>query len=143
MHEHTVLRIITKLIVAPILIFALYIQFHGDYSPGGGFQAGVVFAAALILYTLIFGPDRARRAIPPGALRVTASLGVLIYAGTGVVAMLRGGHFLDYDALAHDAVHGQHMGLLIVEFGVGLTVVSVILSVFYAFAGRGRRKDRS
>lgn len=139
MHEHTVLRVITKLLIAPIIIFALYVQFHGDYSPGGGFQAGVVFAAAIILYALIFGLAEARRAVSPNVLRITAALGVLIYAGTGVYAMLNGGNFLDYDHLAHDAVHGQHYGLLLVEFGVGLTVVSTITSIFYVFAGRGRR----
>ncbi|MES1925662.1 Na(+)/H(+) antiporter subunit B [Salinisphaera sp. T31B1] len=141
MREHTILRVITKIIIAPILIFALYVQFHGDYSPGGGFQAGVVFAAAIILYALIFGLADARRAIPPGLLRVTGALGVLIYAGTGVIAMLKGGNFLDYDYLAHDAIHGQHYGLLLVEFGVGVTVASVITSIFYVFAGRGRRGD--
>lgn len=141
MREHTILRIVTKIIIAPILIFALYVQFHGDYSPGGGFQAGVVFAAAIILYALIFGLAEARRAVPPGLLRVTGALGVLIFAGTGVVALLQGGNFLDYDYLAHDPVHGQHYGLIIVEFGVGVTVTSVITSIFYVFAGRGRRGD--
>jgi len=141
MREHTILRIVTKIIIAPILIFALYVQFHGDYSPGGGFQAGVVFAAAIILYALIFGLAEARRAVPPGLLRVTGALGVLIFAGTGVVALLQGGNFLDYDYLAHDPVHGQQYGLIIVEFGVGVTVTSVITSIFYVFAGRGRRGD--
>lgn len=143
MHSHTILRVVTKLLIAPILLFALYVQFHGDYSPGGGFQAGVIFAAAIILYGLIFGLAAARRAVPPTLLRVCAGLGVLIYAGTGVVTMLMGGQFLDYDALAHDPVHGQHIGLMVVEFGVGLTVVSVITSIFYVFAGRGRRGTSS
>jgi multicomponent Na+:H+ antiporter subunit B len=141
MREHTVLRLISKLLIAPIILFALYVQFHGDYSPGGGFQAGVTFAAAIILYTLISGLAEARRAVSPRLLRATAALGVLIYAGTGVYAMLAGGNFLDYDFLAHDAVHGQHYGLLLVEFGVGLTVVSTITLIFYVFAGRGRRGD--
>ncbi|MES1948517.1 putative monovalent cation/H+ antiporter subunit B [Salinisphaera sp. C84B14] len=141
MREHTVLRVVTKVLIAPIILFALYVQFHGDYSPGGGFQAGVVFAAAIILYALIFGLAEARRAVSPNLLRITGALGALIFAGTGVYSLLRGGNFLDYDYLAHDAVHGQHYGLLLVEFGVGLTVVSVITSIFYVFAGRGRRND--
>ncbi|GAB3678258.1 Na(+)/H(+) antiporter subunit B [Salinisphaera aquimarina] len=141
MREHTILRVITKILIAPIIIFALYVQFHGDYSPGGGFQAGVIFAAAIILYALIFGLAEARRAVPPGLLRVTGALGVLTYAGTGVACLLNGGNFLDYDYLAHNAIHGQHYGLLLVEFGVGMTVVSVITSIFYVFAGRGRRGD--
>ncbi|MGB7757350.1 MAG: Na(+)/H(+) antiporter subunit B [Salinisphaera sp.] len=138
MREHTVLRVVAQLIIPPILIFALYVQFHGDYSPGGGFQAGVIFASAIILYGLIFGVEAARAAIPPTALRIGASLGVLIYGGTGVATMLAGGNFLDYNQLAHDPVHGQHYGLLIVEFGVGLTVASMMIAIFYVFAGRGR-----
>lgn len=143
MREHTVLRVITKILIAPIILFALYVQFHGDYSPGGGFQAGVIFASAIILYALIFGLAEARRAVPPGLLRVTGALGVLIYAGTGVACLLQGGNFLDYDYLAHDPIHGQHYGLLLVEFGVGMTVVSVITSIFYVFAGRGRRGEEA
>ncbi|MES1955826.1 Na(+)/H(+) antiporter subunit B [Salinisphaera hydrothermalis] len=142
MREHTVLRVVAQLIIPPILIFALYVQFHGDYSPGGGFQAGVIGASAIILYGLIFGVEAARRAIPPTALRITASLGVLIYGGTGVATMLAGGNFLDYNVLAHDPIHGQHYGLLIVEFGVGVTVASIMIAIFYVFAGRGRVEDR-
>lgn len=141
MREHTVLRVVAQLLIPPILIFALYVQFHGDYSPGGGFQAGVIGATAIILYGLIFGVEAARRAVPPAALRVGAALGVLIYAGTGLTCMLAGGNFLDYNVLAHAPIHGQHYGLLIVEFGVGVTVASVMTAIFYVFAGRGRRED--
>lgn len=141
MHEHTVLRVVTKLIVAPILLFALYVQFHGEYSPGGGFQAGVIFAAAVILYALIFGLSAARRAVSPNVLRVGGALGVLIFAGTGVYTMLAGGNFLDYDLIKPSSpISAQHYGMIIVEFGVGLSVVSVILAIFYVFAGRGRRR---
>ncbi len=140
MQEHTILRVVTKLVVPPILIFALYVQFHGEYSAGGGFQAGVLFASAVILYALVFGLQAARRAMPPTLLRVMAALGVLTFAGTGVATMLMGGNFLDYDYLAHDAIHGQHIGIIVVEFGVGLTVVAVVTSVFFVFAGRGRRQ---
>lgn len=137
----SVLRVITKQLMPAILLFALYVQFHGDYGPGGGFQAGVIFAAGLILYALVFGLDRACRVIPPKALLKLAPLGVLLYAGVGVYSLLRGYAFLDYTALnpAHPS-HGQHVGILLVELGVGITVFSVMLLIFYAFAGR-RRAD--
>lgn len=138
MKHHFVLRVVAKFAIPFILLYAFYVQFHGDFGPGGGFQAGVIFAAAFILYALIFGLEKARQAAPPGAVRVGIALGVLIYAGTGIAGMLMGGKFLDYSVLAHDAAHGQHLGILIVEFGVGLTVASVMISVFFAFAGRRR-----
>jgi multicomponent Na+:H+ antiporter subunit B len=138
MTQHTILRVISKLLIPLILLFALYVQFHGDFGPGGGFQAGVIFASGIILYALVFDLDSARRAIPPQLLRIGISLGVLIYAGVGVVTMLLGGNYLDYDMLAHDPHHGQHWGIFAVELGVGITVASVMITVFYAFAGRGR-----
>lgn len=136
MEHHLVVRIAAKLMIPLILLFALYVQFHGDFGPGGGFQAGVIFGSAIFLYALIFGLKTARHLISDQLLRWLASIGVLLYAGVGVVAMLGGGNFLDYGALDHhDPVHGQHLGILLVELGVGITVGSVMISLFYSFAG--------
>jgi multicomponent Na+:H+ antiporter subunit B len=136
MRRQAVLRIVSKLLIPYILLFALYVQFHGDYGPGGGFQAGVIFAAAFILYGLVFGLETARRAAPPVLIETAAALGVLLYAGVGIVAMLKGGAFLDYSVLKHDPAHGQHLGILLVEAGVGITVAAVMIVIFFAFAGR-------
>jgi len=136
MTHHVVLRVVAKLIIPLILLFALYVQFHGDYGPGGGFQAGVIFSAALILYALVFGLDSAQRAIPAAAVRALMALGVLLYGGVGITSMLLGGNFLDYDVFAAEPVAGQHLGILLVELGVGITVSTTMLAIFYAFAGR-------
>ncbi|MEN8196992.1 MAG: Na(+)/H(+) antiporter subunit B [Pseudomonadota bacterium] len=141
MRHHLVLRVIAKLLMPFILVFALYVQFHGDFGPGGGFQAGVIFAAAFILYALIYGLDHARKTAPSGAIRLLVALGVLIYAGTGVAAMFLGGTFLDYSVLGPTPHDGQHYGILLVEFGVGVTVAAVMIMIFFLFAGRGRRGD--
>jgi len=134
--RHRVLQIVTKLIIPFVMLFGLYVQFHGDYGPGGGFQAGVIFAAAFILHGLIFGLQRTRQVITPGFLRVLMSAGVLLYLGTGILTMLLGGNLLDYNMLAHDPKHGQHWGIFLVELGVGLTVTAVMVSLFYSFASR-------
>jgi len=136
MKHHPVLHVVAKLLIPFILLFGLYVQFHGDYGPGGGFQAGVIFAAGFILYGLIFDVDTAQRVARPAVLQVLMALGVLLFAGVGVASMLLGGNFLDYDYLAADPVDGQHLGILLVELGVGITVASVMISVFCAFAGR-------
>lgn len=136
--RHRVLQVVSKVITPFILIFALYVQFHGEYGPGGGFQAGVIFAAGFILHGLIFGDKRTRAVLSPTLVRQLMAFGVLLYAGTGVVSMLQGGQYLNYSVLAHDSVHGQHMGILFVEAGVGITVASVMVSLFYSFAGRRR-----
>ncbi|MDG4594688.1 MAG: Na(+)/H(+) antiporter subunit B [Candidatus Contendobacter sp.] len=139
MKRYTIPRLGTRLLLPLILLFALYVQFHGDYGPGGGFQAGVIFGAGFILYALIYGLDNARRLMPPWLLRIGVSLGVLIYAGVGLVGLFLGGNYLDYGVLdSHDPAHGQHLGILLVELGVGITVSAVMVTIFYAFAGRGR-----
>lgn len=139
MRRYSIPRLVTKLATPLILLFALYVQFHGDYGPGGGFQAGVIFGAGFILYTLVYGLDNARRIMPPRLLRIGASLGVLIYAGVGIAGLFLGGNFLDYGVLdPGDPAHGQHLGILLVEFGVGITVSAVMIIIFYSFAGRGR-----
>jgi multicomponent Na+:H+ antiporter subunit B len=139
MIRHSILRVVAKMFIPYILLFALYVQFHGDYGPGGGFQAGVIFAAAFILYALIFGLQAAQRVAPPVVVERLVAVGVLIYAGTGVATLLLGGNFLDYNALNHhDPRHGQHLGLLLIELGVGITVSAVMVTIFFSFAGRRR-----
>ena len=136
MEDKVILRVGAKILIPFILLFALYVQFHGDYGPGGGFQAGVIFAAGFILYTLIYGVDTAREVLPLSVAWFCGAAGVLIYAGVGVVTMSLGGEFLDYGVLAHDPEHGQHLGIFVVEFGVLTTVFGVMVAVFYSFAGR-------
>ena len=137
MHHHLILRVVTKLLVGTIILFALYVQFHGDYSPGGGFQAGVIMAVAFILYGIVFRLEKVQRVLPPWVVHKLLALGVLIYAGTGVLSLFLGYNYLDYDAFvpAHP-VSGQHWGILVVEFGVGVTVTGVMIAIYYAFASR-------
>lgn len=138
MNPHLVLRVVSKLLIPLIMVFGLYVQFHGEYSPGGGFQAGVIVAAAVILYALIFGVDNARAAVPVWFVKFMASLGVLLFGGTGVATLILGANYLDYDVLHPDLAHhtGQHIGIIVVELGVLFTVFSVVMAIFYAFAGR-------
>ena len=138
MRHNLILRVVSKFLIPLIFLFALYVQFHGDFGPGGGFQAGVIFSAALILYALVFGVNTAKQIIPPFLLRMLASLGVLIFAGTGVAGLLLGGNYLEYGVLASTPLAGQHLGILVIELGVGMTVMSVMLIIFFAFAERGR-----
>jgi len=138
MTAHVILRALCKLLIPLIMLFALYVQFHGDYGPGGGFQAGVIFGAGIILYGLVFGLGNAQRVFRPRVLQVFIAFGVLLYGSVGVAAIVMGGNFLEYGVLAHDPVHGQHLGILLVELGVGITVAAVMATVFFRFAGRRR-----
>ncbi len=139
MNHHLVLRVVAKMLLPPILLFALYVQFHGDYGPGGGFQAGVIFAAAFILYALVFGLETARRVVPEGVVRAAMAVGLLIYTGVGFAGLLLGGNYLNYSVLAENQKTGQHLGITLIEFGVGTTVAAVMITIFFAFAGRSTR----
>jgi len=137
MREKVVLRVVARLFIPFILLFALYVQFHGDYGPGGGFQAGVIFAAGFVLYGLIFGLRNLEQVVPWWVLEASVTGGLLLFAGVGVVNLFLGGNYLDYRVMdAQDPMHGLHLGILLVELGVGIAVAGAMLVIFYAFAGR-------
>jgi multicomponent Na+:H+ antiporter subunit B len=137
-----VLRVIAKLLIPFILLFAVYVQFHGDFGPGGGFQAGVIAAAAIVLHALIFGLDATRRIVPERLVETMLAAGVLIYAAVGFAGIVLGGNFLDYFVLGSDPIAGQHRGIFWVEIGVLVTVTGVMLKIFYMFAARGHGLDQ-
>jgi len=138
MNLDVILRIVTKLILPFILLFALYVQFHGDFGPGGGFQAGVIAAGMVILLAITFGLEAAQRIAPQAVVQRMIPLGVLIYVGTGLMGLLFGENFLDYSVLAREAAQGRHLGIFLVEVGVLVTVSGTMTAMFYAFVERGR-----
>ena len=141
MNNDPILRVCTKIIVGPIILFGLYVQFHGDYGPGGGFQAGVIVAAGFILHSLIFGLKEGRKLVSENLNLNIMILGVLLYAGVGLISLYFNTEFLNYSILAHDSKHGQHIGILLIEFGVGLTVAGVMLILFHLFSSwKGKSK---
>jgi multicomponent Na+:H+ antiporter subunit B len=138
MKNDLVLRVAAKLFIPFIVLFALYVQFHGDFGPGGGFQAGVIIAAAVIFYAIIFGLPTARAVAPDRLVETLVASGVLLFAAVGVAGILLGGNYLDYFVLGATPVDGQHRGIFWVEVGVAVTVSGVMLKIFYMFAARGR-----
>jgi multicomponent Na+:H+ antiporter subunit B len=137
--HHMILRVGAKCLIPLIVMYAFYIQFHGEVGAGGAFQAGVILAVALILNALVFGLAPTMRAVPPWFTRSLAALGVIVYAGVGFWALLQGGEYLEYQALfgeppgGHD---GQHAGIILIEIGVLFAVSGAMTTIFYAMAGR-------
>ena len=125
MHNNPILRISTKILFAPIILFGLYVQFHGDFGPGGGFQAGVIVASAFILYSLVFGIEAGKKLFP-----------------SNINLILLGDEFLAYNLLGSSPQSGQHIGILLVELGVGLTVSNVMIALFNAFASYDNIKEK-
>ncbi len=138
LRHYLIPRVVGRLLIPFILLFGLYVQFHGEYGPGGGFQAGAIIAASIILFSLLEGEERALAAIPPRVLIGLMAGGALLYGAVGVAGVLLGGNFLDYSVLASDPVKGQQLGIILIEAGVGITVTGVLLMIFHAFAARER-----
>lgn len=133
-----ILRVAAKIFIPFMLVFGLYVQFHGDFGPGGGFQAGVICAAMVIFYAIIFGLEEAQKIVPPRVVELMVPSGVGIFASVGVAGLLLGENYLDYSPLGPDSPHGQEYGIIMVEIGVLVTVAGTMVAIFYSFVGRGR-----
>lgn len=136
MENNIVLKIVSVFLIPFILVYAMYIQMHGEYSPGGGFQAGVIAASAFVLYTLIYDLETTQKVLPMDFVKKLCCFGPLLYTAVGITTMLKGANFLSYNILSDNPVEGQKLGILIIELGVGITVFSVMVLIFYLFAGR-------
>ncbi|MBM3310377.1 MAG: Na(+)/H(+) antiporter subunit B [Candidatus Aminicenantes bacterium] len=132
-NENDVIITVVARVVSPfIMLFALYVIFHGHYSPGGGFQGGTMLAAAVILVRLAAGSHLAQKQFPRSWATPLGSVGVLIYWGTGFAALLCGGNFLDYKflPLGMEAAKTRFFGILSIEIGVGLAVMGILTAIY-------------
>ena len=135
--NNPIIRETTHTLVPTILLYALYVQFHGEYGPGGGFQAGVIFAIGLILYALTYRVENARRVISMRTAQILASLGLILYISVGLASLALGGQFLNYSVLTDQPLSGQLLGIILVELGVGITIVGTVMLIFYLLMGEG------
>ena len=137
MSQQTLIRVVAKMTIPFILVFGIYVILHGELGPGGGFQGGVIVAAGFILYGLVFGAAELRRRIPAPIIDACMALGALLYASVGLASMIAGGTFLDYGMLEPEhAGEGEALGMSLVEYGVGITVASVMVTIYLMISER-------
>ena len=128
-----VVRFVSRHLVPFIQIFALYTVFHGHYGPGGGFQGGATIAASVILIRLALGRRGGQLQFRDALEVPIGTLGVCVYFGTGLVAMLMGGVYLQYSALTLAGwTHAEtrSLGILIVETGVAIALSAMLVLIF-------------
>ena len=113
-----------------LLVFAAFLLLQGHDAPGGGFVAGLVTTAAAVLAALAFGVAEARRTIVPIA-RPLPRIGLVVAAGSGLVAVARGDAFLTHASLAIPTT-------MIFDAGVFLVVAGASILILAAFAGGAR-----
>ena len=128
-NESIIIRTVSRILIPFVQLFGLYVIMHGHSSPGGGFQGGVILGASYILYGIAYGVDSVKHRFSYLRLNVFTSLGVFIYAGIGLVCLLLGANFLNYGILPIPAA--RSMGMFGIELGVGFTVMSVMVSLYY------------
>jgi len=135
--RNIILISVSRLLIPFIQLYALYVIVHGDSGPGGGFQGGVILGASFILYAIVFGFKEARQRVHFRVNDVLNSVGVLIYGGVGLAALLLGGMYLQYRYLPFPNLHlASHYGIFIIEVGVGVTVASVMMTIFFETSNR-------
>jgi multicomponent Na+:H+ antiporter subunit B len=139
-----IIQTVCRLLIPPIQLFALYVIAHGHYSPGGGFQGGCILAASFILLVIAYDIKGAKKRMAEKLNTVLSSIGVMIYAGIGLLCLLLGANYLDYGILSRvlpvDPVRARALGTLGIEIGVGITVMAVMVSIFLNLATGGEHE---
>jgi multicomponent Na+:H+ antiporter subunit B len=128
-----IVRATCRIVARLIQVFACYVIFHGHYSPGGGFQGGALLAAAVILIRIAEGRNGSQREFPSDWALPLGAVGVLIFAGIGLVDLLSGGNFLQYEYTPFPGMTPPQLhywGILLVEIGVGLAVMAILVGIF-------------
>lgn len=130
--DNPITTLISSIVAPFIMLFALYVIFHGHYSPGGGFQGGTLLASSIILVRIALGSEMGQLQFPSRLGTPLGSVGVLIYFGTGLAAMFFGGRFLDYSFLPIARIQAMQRswGILFVEIGVGLAVTAILVAIY-------------
>ena len=139
--DDVIVKTVSRLLIPFMQIYALYVIAHGHYSPGGGFQGGVILGASIILLVITYGLDNALRKMSEKLITILCSTGAIIYAGIGALCLVLGGNFLDYaelDQILHVGIaQARSLGILGVEVGVGMTVMAAMISIFLDIATGG------
>lgn len=138
-YDNPIVEGVSRLMVPFIQIFALYVITHGHYGPGGGFQGGVILAASMMLLRLTLGEEYEHRRFPPDLALALGTVGILIFAVTGLVPLAMGGEFLNYAYLPIPGGFGaelRYTGILIVEIGIGMAVWGILVTLFDHLLGR-------
>jgi multicomponent Na+:H+ antiporter subunit B len=131
-HASVVVQTFVRVLTPLAQLFALYVLAFGHYSPGGGFQAGIILGATYILLALALGRDILDRKVNQPVCVALGAAGVLLYALTGVAGMAGGGTFLDYSRLPLPVtpVRARYFGILFIETGVTLGVAATLIILF-------------
>lgn len=133
--DDIIVKTLARLLMPFIIAYALYVVTHGHYSPGGGFQGGVILAAGFVLLVISHGMEKTKKYMTEKLAYIIGCIGVCIYGGIGFLCILLGGNFLDYGRLTKilpvSEAQSRSLGILGVEMGVALAVMAVMCTIFF------------
>jgi len=142
--EDVIIQTVCRILTPFIQLYGLYVIAHGHYSPGGGFQGGVILGASFILLCLAYDIREVKRRMTEQWNLLFCSIGVIIYSGIGALCLVLGGEYLDYSRLHKilflDPIEARSMGIFGIEVGVGITVMAVMISIFLNLASEGEHE---
>jgi len=144
-----IVKTLARFLMPFIVVYALYVVMHGHYSPGGGFQGGVILAAGFILLVISHGLEQTKKRMSEKMAGAISSIGTLIFGGIGALCLILGGNYLDYDKLSKifgvTPAEARSLGILGIEIGVALAVMAVMCTIFFAIftVGEYSENDRS
>ena len=136
-YQDPIIRTVCKLVIPIILVFGIYILLNGHLSPGGGFSGGAIMASALIIYALVWGGERAARAIPAKAVRIIVLCALGFYACSKTYSFFTGANHLH--SIISPGTPGRILsaGLILpLNVAVGFVVCCTMYS-FYMYFRRG------
>lgn len=143
--EDVIVQTVCRILIPFIQLYGLYVIAHGHYSPGGGFQGGVILGASFILLCVAYDIKEAKRRMSEKLDTMFCSLGLIIYSGIGIVCLVLGGNYLNYSRLGRilpvNPVDARSIGILGIEIGVGIAVMAVMVSIFLDLASRGEHEE--
>lgn len=149
-NEHTpgedlIIKTAVRLMVPFTQLFGLYVIVHGHYSPGGGFQGGVILGAAFIMLALAYDVKTSQQFMTIRVNTVFSNLGAAIFIGVGALCAIFGGLFLDYSALDKlipmGPIEWRSFGIFLVEVGVGFAVMSIMVMLYWNLSSGGNMDE--
>jgi multicomponent Na+:H+ antiporter subunit B len=89
-----IVKTVTRISVWLIILYGLYIIFHGHLTPGGGFGGGVIIALALLNVMVAYGRDYTSKWLNIKLLHDIESTTATLFLIMGIFGMAIGGSFL-------------------------------------------------
>ena len=115
-------------------LFGFYIGLHGQLTPGGGFQAGVILASASLLVYLAQNTEAFKRITSHPAMEVVEAAGAASYAAIGLTGILLGMPFLaNFLPLGETGDVFSSGTIALISACVGVEVTAAFLLVAFTY----------